>query len=247
VTYTVTFTNESAPIGEWRTGSLTWKSGQYEAYSPIALNGALFDSPPEVDATGVDGTAAFEVTFGYSGAYTAAAHGLEPAVLTAANVVQDPDQTFDPADGFSNAHTFGVSGAAFLRVAIPPEATEEDADLDVYVFDPSGTMVATSTSGGTDEEINISSPANGTWTVYVHGWQAPGGDSDYTMFTWIVSATPGGNMEVTAAPTAATLGATETIEVTWLGATAGEWHLGAVSHTGEDGLMGLTLVNVDNR
>jgi hypothetical protein len=54
-------------------------------------------------------------------------------------------------------------------------------------------------------------------------------------------------MEVTAAPTAATLVATETIEVTWLGATAGEWHLGAVSHTGEDGLMGLTLVNVDNR
>jgi hypothetical protein len=247
VTYTVTFTNESAPIGEWRTGSLTWKSGQYEAYSPIAVNGALFDSPPEVDATGVDGTAAFEVTFGYSGAYTAAAHGLEPAVLTADNVVQDPDQTFDPADGFSNAHTFGVSGAAFLRVAIPPEATEGEADLDVYVFDPSGTMVATSTSGGTDEEVNISSPADGTWTVYVHGWQAPGGDSDYTMFTWIVSATPGGNMEVTAAPTAATLGATETIEATWLGATAGGWHLGAVSHTGEDGLMGLTLVNVDNR
>jgi hypothetical protein len=195
----------------------------------------------------VDGTAAFEVTFGYSGAYTAAAQGLERAVLTADNVVQDPDQTFDPGDGFSNAHTFDVSGAAFLRVAIPPEATEEEADLDVYVFDPSGTMVATSTSGGTDEEINISSPTDGTWTVYVHGWQAPGGDSDYTMFTWIVSATPGGNMEVTAAPTAATLGATETIEATWLGATAGGWHLGAVSHTGEDGLMGLTLVNVDNR
>ena len=247
VTYTVTFTNESAPIGEWRTGSLTWKSGQYEAYSPIALNGALFDAPGEVDATGVDGTAAFEVTFGYSRAYTAAAHGLEPAVLIEDTVLQDPDQVFDPGDGFSNAHTFDLSGAAFFRVAIPPEATEPEADLDVFVFDPSGAMVATSTSGGTDEEISIAAPTDGTWTVYVHGWQTIDEDSDYTMYTWIVSATPGGNMEVTTAPTSATLGATETIEASWAGATAGEWHLGAVSHSGDEGLMGLTLVNVDNR
>ena len=247
VSYTVTFTNESASIGEWRTGSLTWKSGQYEAYSPIAVKAALFDAQSEVDATDVDGSASFEVKFGYSGAYTAAAHGLEPATVTVDNVVQDPDQNFDPGDGFSDQHTFDLSGAAWFRVAIPPEATEADADLDVFVFDPSGTLVATSTSPGTDEEIDISQPADGTWTVYVHGWQAPGGDSDYTMYSWVVSGTPGGNMEVVSAPTSATVGATETIEVGWLGATAGEWHLGAVSHTGDDGLMGLTLINVDNR
>jgi hypothetical protein len=35
--------------------------------------------------------------------------------------------------------------------------------------------------------------------------------------------------------------------VSWSGATAGQWHLGAVSHTGDVGLMGLTLVEVDNR
>lgn len=247
VSYTVTFTNESAPIGEWRTGSLTWKSGQYEAYSPIALRAALFDAQSEVDATGVDGSASFEVKFGYSGAYTAAAHGLEPATVTIDNVAQDPDQEFEPGDGFSDQHTFDLSGAAFFRVAIPPEGTEPEADLDVFVFDPGGTLVATSTSPGTDEEIDISQPADGTWTVYVHGWAAPGGDSDYTMYSWVVSATPGGNMEIVSAPTAAVVGATETIEVGWLGATAGEWHLGAVSHTGNDGLMGLTLVNVDNR
>lgn len=247
VSYTVTFTNESAPIGEWRSGSLTWRSGRYEAYSPIAVKAALFDAQSEVDGTGVDGTSSFEVKFGYSGAYTAAAHGLEPATVTADNVVQDPDQVFDATDGFSDQHTFDLSGAAWLRVAIPPEATEADADLDVFVFDPSGVMVATSTSPGTDEEINISQPADGQWTVYVHGWQAPGGDSDYTMYSWVVSATAGGNMTVNAAPTSATLGAVETIEVGWTGATAGEWHLGAVSHTGDDGLMGFTLINVDNR
>ena len=35
--------------------------------------------------------------------------------------------------------------------------------------------------------------------------------------------------------------------MSWTGATDGEWHLGAVSHTGPDGLLGLTLIDVDNR
>jgi hypothetical protein len=54
-------------------------------------------------------------------------------------------------------------------------------------------------------------------------------------------------MTIDSAPASATLGAVETINVSWTGATAGQWHLGAVSHTGDVGLMGLTLVNVDNR
>ena len=247
--FDVTITNVSAPIGQWRFGSLTWsdRTGLYDVYSPIAVKAALFSAPAEVDGSGESGTASFDVSFGYTGSYTAAAHGLEPATVTSDNVLQDPDQSFDPNDGFSNLHQFVLSGAAFFRIAIPPEATEADADLDVFVFDPGGALVASSTSPGTDELIDILLPANGTWSVYVHGWQAPGGDSDYDMYSWAISATPGGNLSVNSAPTSATLGATETVMTSWSGATAGQWHLGAVSHTGDVGLMGLTLINVDNR
>ncbi|HEY6634930.1 MAG TPA: S8 family serine peptidase, partial [Acidimicrobiia bacterium] len=246
--YTVTITNVSAPIGEWRSGSLTWKSGRYEVYSPIAANGALFDSPHDVAGTGVDGSASFEVKFGYSGAYTAAAHGLEPAMVTNDNVPQDPDQNFDPDDGFSDAIPVPLSGIAMFKIAMPPDAVPDpDVDIDIFVYDPTGTQVAASTAGGTDEVIEIANPMDGEWTVYVHGWQTAGPDTDYTLYTWAISATPGGNMLIGSAPTAATLGATETIQVDWTDAAAGEWHLGAVSHTGEAGLMGLTLVDVDNR
>jgi hypothetical protein len=246
-TFTVTIENVSAPIGEWRHGSLTWKSGQYRVYSPISVKGSLFDAPAEISGTGESGSASFDVAFGYTGEYTAAAHGLEPATVTSDNVVQDPDQTFDPNDGFSNFHEFTLSGAAHFRIAMPPEATEPDADLDIFVYDPGGTLVASSTSGGTDELIDIASPADGTWTVYVHGWAAPGGDSDYDMYSWVISATPGGNLSIDSAPTAATIGDVGTIELSWTGATAGQWHLGAVSHSDADGILGLTLVKVDNR
>jgi len=248
-TYYVTLANESAPIGEWRFGSLTWrdKTGNYAVYSPIAVRAALFDAPAEITGSGESGTANFELTFGYTGAYAAAAHGLVPATLTSDNVLQDPDQEFDPSDGYSNPHTFNLSGAAFFRVAIPPEATEPDADLDLFVYDPNGVRVASSTEGGTDERVDITLPMDGTWTVWVHGWSTPGGDADYDMYTWAVSAAPGGNLAIDLAPTSATIGTTGAIDVSWTGATAGQWHLGSVSHTGDSGLMGLTLVNVDNR
>lgn len=248
-TFEVTITNVDAPIGEWRFGSLTWsdKNGLYYVYSPIAVRGSLFDAPPEVSGKGIGGSLSFDVTFGYTGSYAAATHGLVPATVTSDNVVQDPDQDFDPSDGHSNLHQFALSGAALFRIAIPPEATEPNADLDIFVYDPNGVLTASSTSGGTNELIDITSPMDGTWSVYVHGWSTPGGDPDYDMYSWVVSATPGGNLTVDSAPTSATLGATGTIDSRWTGATEGQWHLGAVSHTGDVGLMGLTLVDVDNR
>jgi len=251
-TYAVTITNVSAPVGEWRYGSLTWtdKTGNYKAYSPIAVRGAQFSAPIDVTGTGESGSTSFEVKFGYTGAYQATAHGLVAATLTQDNVLQDPNQTFAPGDtvaGGANAHTFNLAGALFFRVAIPPEATEADADLDVFVYNPSGVQVASSTLGGTDEVVSIANPADGTWTVYVHGWAAPGGDSDYTMYSWILADAPGGNLTITSAPGSANIGTIGTIDLSWAGATAGQWHLGAVAHNEGANVLGLTLVEVDNR
>ncbi len=243
----VTITNDgSATLGEWSFGSYTLTSGSYSVYSPIAANASLFDAPLELDGTGTDGSVSFDVSFGYTGEYTAAAHGLEEAVVVSDTVVQDPDQTFDPGDGFSNAHEFDLTGTAVFRLALPPDSTEAEADLDVYVFDPNGDQVATSTAGGTDEQVTIYDPMPGVWTVYVHGWQTIGPDSDYDMSTWSISATPGGNMSITSAPTEAVLGEVGTVEASWTGA-ADAWNLGAVSHSNADGVMGYTLVQVDNR
>ena len=247
--YTVTITaTDDAVIGDWAFGSLTWRSGRYEAYSPIAVRAQLFSAPAGVSGSGEDSGASFDVTFGYNGDYTAAAHGLESAVVINDNVVQDPDQNFDPNDGFSDAHVFTTTGAAFVRFAMPPDAVPTaDHDIDLFLYDSAGNQVASSTSGGTDEVIDVVLPADDTWTLYVHGWQTVDGAADYTLYAWIVSATPGGNMTVDSAPASATLGAVETIDISWTGAAAGEWHLGAVSHADSSGLIGLTLVEVDNR
>lgn len=247
VSYQVTFTNINAPVGDWRFGSLTWRSGHYSVYSPIAVRGVSIEAPYEITGTGTEGSESFSIKFGYTGAYNATGHGLEAATLTMDNVLQDPDQEFDPSDvaiGAANAHTFNLSGAAILRVALPPDSTEPDADLDVFVYDPNGDQVASSTAGGTNELVDIVLPEDGVWTVYVHGWSTPGGDSDYTMSSWVVSATPGGSLNIDSAPASATLGSTEQVDVSWSGLATGTEYLGAVAHSDASSILGLTLVSV---
>ncbi len=206
----------------------------------------MFAAPAEISGSAAADSTSFDVKFGYTGIYSAAPHGLEAATIVSDNVLQDDDQSFSRTDGFSNLHQFTVSGAALVRIAIPPEATELNADLDVFVYDPDGNFYAASTKGGTDELVDIPLPADGTWDVYVHGWSTPGGDSDYDLYAWVVSLTPGGSLSVDSAPATAVAGQTATIDVSWSG-LGDTWYLGAVSHTGDAGLMGLTLVEVDLR
>ena len=255
VTFEVTISNASAPVNECRFGSLTWtdSEGMYSVYSPIAVKASLIGVPSKLEGAGADGSGSFDVAFGYSGAYTAAAHGLVPAIVTRDNVLQDPDQEFDPADGYSNAHKFVVEDAAFLRFTLPPDAVSNptEIDLDIFLLDPNGEEVASSTNGGTDEQIDVTLPENGTWTLYVHGWQTAGPSADYALYTWIIPAAPGGNLNIDAAPDMAELATTGNVEYSWTGAPA-EWNLGAISHTGTVGeedavLLGLTLIDVDNR
>ncbi len=249
----MTFNNVSAPVGEWRFGSLTWTSGAYVARSPIAVKGSKFSGPTEVKGTGASGSVSFPIKFGYTGAYAAVPNGLTAATLTNATVKQDPDQTFAPSDVGNGAtlHTFNLSNAGVFRVAIPPSAVASSGvDLDVFVYNPSDQLVAASTLGGTDEEVTIQDPANGAWKVYVHGWQTVTPTTAYTLYSWVVPNASGGSLVVNSppTPTSATLGTTGTVQASWTGA-GGTWNLGAVTHKeGAAGAtLGRTLVEVDNR
>jgi hypothetical protein len=91
--------------------------------------------------------------------------------------------------------------------------------------------------------VDISLPADGVWTVYVHGWQTVGPDSEYTLHSWVVPLASGGSLVLDSAPVSAVIGTTGTIAVSWSALASGEY-LGAVSHTGPPGLLGFTLVDV---
>jgi subtilisin family serine protease len=245
-TYSVTFaTNASATIGAYTFGSLTWSHGPHAVRSPIAIKPVALAAPAEVFGAGSDGSLSFDVTFGFGGDYTAAPHGLEPALMTEGNVLDDPGNSFAPFGPGTTLHMINVpAGAAYARFSLFDEYTDGNDDLDLYVYYPTGTYAGGSGSGTSAEQVDLLFPMAGDYYVFVHGWQTDGPDSNYTLFSWSFSATPGSTNMMLTAPTAATLGATESITVDWSGLDAGTKYLGAVSHSDSSGIVGLTLVNI---
>ncbi len=250
-TFEVTVTNLSAPVGAWRYGSLTWNEtrGLYSVRSPIAVKASLFNAPALVDGAGDPGSASFDVLFGYTGDYTAAAHGLEAAIANSGSVWQDPDQSFSPGDTAGPtpgavAFSFPISGAAYVRMELPDPDGSQPEDLDLFVLNSSGDLGASSTVPATDEVVELVLPADDTYTAYVHGWAAVPDPTPFTLYTWVISATPGGNLGIDSAPASASIGVTGTIDISWPDLPAGT-HFGAVSHSDAGGLLGLTLVRVE--
>jgi subtilisin family serine protease len=250
LTYEVTVTNVSAPLNSWRFGSLTWeeKTGKYSVYSPVALKATLFDAPDTVTGSGTEGSTSFDVLFGYTGDYTAAPHGLSANAPADGVIGQDPDQTYPSGDdapgpaGGVNKTDFTVTASALVRWTL---FVPGDDDLDLFLQDSGGNIIAASTNGGTDEFIELVLPADDTYTMVVHGWSVPNAPLDYTLDYWDVPLASGGSLSIDSAPSSATLGETGTIDISWTGLTGGTSYLGLVSHSDAGGLLGFTTVDVD--
>jgi subtilisin family serine protease len=247
--FDVTFDNLSAPLDEWRFGSLTWEGDGYAARSPIAVKAAQIEAPASVSGTGTEGTASFDVTFGYSGEYDAAAHGLAANVPIVGSVTQDEGQTFDPSDvgDGATAHDITVSGSAVLRITLTTadlDPADPAIDLDLFLY-KDGEQVASSGAGSTDEIIELTQPEDGDYILYVHGWETTGLEVGYSLNTWDVPLEEGGgSLSIVSEPEDAVARATETITVGWSGLDPGTNYLGAVSHHDGSGIIGLTLVEV---
>lgn len=251
-TYTVTFTVDDAPLGEYAFGSLTWASNRgHEVTSQLVVQPVQLAAPTEVTGTGTEGSIDYDVTFGYDGAFTAAPHGLVPANTQEGNVVDDPandiNTALDTGVGYTLHEIEVPDGTAYTRVSLFDEYTDGEDDMDLYVFDADFNFVGGSGSGTSAEQVDLVLPAAGTYYVIVHGWQTDGPDANYTLFDWSVSATPADGSGATdlslTAPTSASLGDSGTVSVSWDGLDAGTKYLGAVSYT-DTGLFGLTVVSV---
>ena len=118
------------------------------------------------------------------------------------------------------------------------------SDIDLCVFNAGGTLVGTSGSGTSAEEVNFVNPAAGTYTVVTHGFAVPTGGANYTLCTWALGSTAAGNMAVTA-PATATVGGTGTITITFSGVAPSTRYLGSVRLLGVEWHAESTIVRVD--
>lgn len=242
--FKLTVTNTGAKVGEWKFGSLTWDGTGYEVRSPIAVKGVAIAAPASVSGTGTSGTATVPVTIGQTGTYTATPHGLVGTTHTRQTVAQDPDQTYPSDDDGAGVVKvpFQVNNVDHARFKLQ---LPDPYDIDLYLLGPDGKQVAASTNGGTDEQIDLVSPANGTYTMVVHGWAVGSTPVEFDLQSWLVPATSGGSLAVTSgSPTEATAGQTIDVGISWSGLTAGDSYLGTVTHAIDGSKVATTAVEV---
>jgi hypothetical protein len=237
--FTVSFLRTSAAVNAYTGGQLRLQDGTHTVRLPIVVRPVALAAPAQVSGS-------YQVTFGYTGPFTATPRGMVPAVVSPGTVPQDPDQTFDPAD---TAGTVAIpvvipAGTTHARFSLFDADVSAGSDMDLYVYDSAGNQVGGSGGGSSAEEVNLLNPAAGTYTVYVHGWGLPAGSSPFKLHTWLLGSADAGNMTVTA-PASAVTAQTGTITLSFSGLAAGTKYLGSIVYGGSSGMPNPTIVRVD--
>ena len=260
--FEVTITNESAPANEWRFGRVVWRdyAERFEVASPIAVKAKAVVAPTEIEGTGTDGSASFDVTFGYTGPYSAGAHGLELPVLSTDTVDDDPNNSFEfLGAGVSLAYLLEIPpGAVTAQWALYDAYVDGEHDFDMYVYycpDFLCTLVGQSANATSEELVRVNNPVNDPaiedpYLVLVHAFETENQEpAQFVLFDWTDPPVGPdlGNMTVTG-PSSAVLAESGVININWAGLLSGAAakYLGAVSHNDSAGIQELTIVEIDN-
>jgi subtilisin family serine protease len=262
--FEVRIRNRAAPPGAWRFGSLVWSDGTHSVRSPIALNARLLTATPAIEGAGAAGSASIDVAFGYTGAYTAGAHGLLDPDLSVITVADDPDNSFDQTFGPDEVIVGPfptAAGTTYAQWSTYDEYTDGTHDMDLYLYycpsDESQpcTIDGQSFSFTSTETVRAIFPkddgtANDAYYLVIHGYETEDGtNAKLVLFTWADpgAAADAGNMTVIA-PASAKLGQSGTVDVSWAGLDtgAGAKQVGAISHSGDAGPVGATTIEIAN-
>jgi subtilisin family serine protease len=243
--FTVTITRTTAPFGAYTSGKLTWTSGATTVRSPIVVRPVGIAAPATVTGTTATGTFAFDARSGFTGTLSFGARGLQVAATTAGSVADDPTNSFVVGGPGVTAHAVSIpSGTTYARFSLFDANVDGAHDLDLYVYKGT-TLVGSSGSGTSAEEVNLVNPSAGAYTVYVHGWQtAGGGTANYTLFKWSLGASGTGTYLTLPASRAVTVGTLTSISVPWAVPAAGKY-LGILDYKDGATVVGGTVLRVD--
>ena len=236
--FSVTFANAGAALNSYTGGQLRWTDGTHTVRVPMVVRPVLFGAPTEVSGS-------YAVGFGYTGAFSATARGLIPAATTDGVVADDPT---DGACSLSspNAQLIPVAipaGTTYARFSLFDADVNPGTDIDLCVANSAGSIIGSSGSGTSAEQVSLVNPAAGNYTVVVQGWGVAG-SSPFKLHTWLLGSTDAGNMTVTA-PGSATIGTTGQIDLSFTGLAPATRYLGSVAYSGVAGLPAPTIVRVD--
>lgn len=235
------FERTTAPIGEYATGNVLLADGAHRVRVPTVIKPTALEAP-----VGVQVGAAKKVTTksGINGNVQPEAHGLVPAVDTAAEAENTNGAVFDPADERNYAQTVKAGeNTNVLQLEVMPEFAADD--LDLYVFDPSGALAGQSATGGSNESVTIADPEPGKYSVFVQAWAVHdnAATTSFEMRSYKVGAKDTGTLSVSPGKQQVEPAGENTWRLATSGLDAGTPYLGVIDWTRNGGkVLARTMV-----
>ena len=248
-TITLRVVRDSADLGAYQAGvvRLGDSTGGHRVRLPMVVRPVGVQAPAEVT---LDRDTRIRTRAGVDATMVAKVRGLAPGVDTTGNGSDTSGADFAPGLEGLWSQTIEVAGPAELvRVQTLPD--EPADDLDLFVLDEDGDVVAESASGKPTEEVTVSGLGAGTYTVYVQPWFVadPAGEATFTVRTFQVPRSPSGTLTVSPRRQEAVSAQDDRWQLDTGRLRPAKPYLGWVGwyrdNRADDELVGRTLVSVD--
>jgi hypothetical protein len=237
-TFKVSFENQSAALGLFAMGSLTWEGSDTNVVSPIAVRPQSVVAPKNVafSSTGGNGSGDVSIVSGTDSATNVTLDGLSKADSSAIELVPGPFRYTTDASNF--VKTVEVpAGAPLAKLSV--FSADEKADFDMVVITPGNQAIVAATASAS-ETVSIPNPAPGTYRMHVNLYDSPGGQATKASVDAAVLGANVGNATVAPDPVRLDNGRFGNLALSWQNLAPGSY-IGRITF---DGASAPTFVSV---
>jgi hypothetical protein len=124
--------------------------------------------------------------------FTAEGFGLGSPVTSVETILQD-----DPGDYSTASFVTQVTIQHGGKLNVSTCCSGKGSDIDLYVVAPDGSLAGTSLTASDTEFVSILFPQDGTYTIYIHGYNVPGGSDTFEL---TINAIEGYDISIVSTP-----------------------------------------------
>ncbi|MEV6282533.1 S8 family serine peptidase [Kribbella sp. NPDC051770] len=236
--FQVTFTRTTAPLDEYATGLLTWRSGDQTVRSAVAVRPVALVTPAEVTGTGSTGSTTLTVAGGDVQEVPLAVTGLSrgQSVAGSGTVGSAPQSQVVEVP----------AGTTHARFVLSTQTPGADLDLSVYRFNEYGDkqLVARAATPSAGEQLDLDDPRDGLYVVEV-SFYAGSGPLGFSLTGFALNESAG-SFKADPSTVSLEIGSRTPVALSWKGLEPGGQYLGRVSF-GDSGRTSYVVVTSDPR
>ena len=248
--FTVKLTNAGAVTNVWGYGSMTWSDGVHQVKIPVtARAGKPIEVTAQINGNTNSGTRLITVKTGFAGRMTANKGGLKDVTMgpTVALVGAALSQAALKAVCTAGVDTVSTkvysvtipAGTIVARFALrDADVGAAGDDNDMMLLAPDGSTVY-SGNDGSNEAVQVSSPAAGTYKVCVTAY-AGAASMTHKLSSWVVTTADTSSNFNVLLPGTVYSGSTATVGLSWAGLTTGSRYVGGVQFKDASGTVQAT-------